>query len=56
MTMGNDECLEEYEKRFQLSYKSARCNLDPESLKLVLLRGVPEDLLDVGNNNERGGG
>eukprot|EP00253_Pinus_taeda_P029834 PITA_29834 len=47
MTMGNDEPLEDYEERFQLSYKRARCTLDPESLKLVLLRGVPEDLLDT---------
>ena len=47
MTMGNDDSLEDYEERFQLSYKRARCTLDPESLKLVLLRGIPEDLLDT---------
>jgi hypothetical protein len=47
MTMGSDESLEDYEERFQLSYKRARCTLDPESLKLVLLRGIPEDLLDT---------
>jgi len=47
MTMGSDESLEDYEERFQLSYKRAKCTLDPESLKLVLLRGVPEDLLDT---------
>ena len=47
MTMGSDESLEDYEERFQLSYKRARCTLDPESLKLVLLRGVREDLLDT---------
>jgi len=47
MTMGSDESLEYYEERFQLSYKRARCTLDPKSLKLVLLRGVPEDLLDT---------
>jgi len=45
MTMGSDESLEDYEERFQISYKRARCTLDPKSLKLVLLRGVPEDLL-----------
>jgi len=39
--------LEDYEERFQLSYKRARCTLDPESLKLVLLRGVREDILDT---------
>ena len=47
MTMGSDKSLEDYEERFQLSYKRARCTLDPESLKLVLLRGIPEDLLDT---------
>ena len=47
MTMGSDESLEDYEERFQLSYKRARCTLDPESLKLVLLRGLPEYLLDT---------
>jgi len=46
MTMGSDESLEDYEERFQLSCKRARCTLDPESLKLFLVRGVPEDLLD----------
>ena len=45
--MGNDESLEDYEERFQLSYRWASCTLDPESLKLVLLRGVLEDLLDT---------
>jgi len=47
MTIGQDESLEDYEERFQLSYKRARCTLDLESLKLVLLRGVREDLLDT---------
>ena len=49
MTMGSNESLEDYEDRFQLSYKRARCTLDPEPLKLVQLRGVPEDLLDILN-------
>jgi len=44
MTIGSDESLEDYEERFQLSYKRARCTLDPESVKLVLLRGIQEDL------------
>ena len=47
MTMGSDKSLEDYEERLQLSYKRARCTLEPKSLKLVLLRGVPEDLLDT---------
>jgi len=47
MTMRSDEYLEDCEERFQLSYKRARCTLDPEYLKVVLLRGVPEDLLDT---------
>ena len=47
MTIGSDESLEDYEERFQLSYKRTECKLDPESLKLVLLRGIWEDLLDT---------
>ena len=47
MTIGSDESLEDYEERFQISYKRDRCTLDPDSLKLVLLRGVPKDLLDT---------
>lgn len=47
MTIGNDESLDDYKERFQLSYKRARCTLDLESLKLVLLRGVRKDLLDT---------
>ena len=47
MTLGNDEYLEDYEERFQIGYKRARCTLDPESLKSVLLRGVREYLLDI---------
>lgn len=44
--MGQDEPLEHYEERFHLSQKRVRCTLDPESLKLVVLRGVREDILD----------
>jgi len=47
MTLGHDESLEDYEERFQLSYKRARCTLDHDSLKLVLFKGVREDLLDT---------
>lgn len=47
MTIGSDESLEDYEERFQLSYKRVRCTLDPMSLKLVLLKGIREDLLDT---------
>jgi len=46
MTIGNDESLEDYKEKFQLSYKRARCTLDPKPLKLVLLRGVREYILD----------
>jgi len=45
--MGNDESLEDNEEMFQLSYKIVRCTLDLESMKLVLLRGVPKYLLDT---------
>jgi len=47
MSMGSDESLENYEERFQLRYKRVRCTLDPKFLKLVLLRGFPEDLIDT---------
>eukprot|EP00253_Pinus_taeda_P019096 PITA_19096 len=47
MTIGHDESLEYYKERFQLSYKRDRCTLDPKSLKLVLHRGVREDILDT---------
>ena len=49
MTLGHDESLEDYEEIFQLNYKRVRCTLDPESLKLVILIGVREDLLDTLN-------
>jgi hypothetical protein len=48
MTQRVDETLEDYVERFQFSYKHAtNCKLDDESLKLVLLRGVREDLMEA---------
>ena len=47
MTIGHDESLEDYEERFQLSYKRSMCTLGPKSLKLDILRGMREDLLDT---------
>jgi hypothetical protein len=50
MTQGVDESLEYFEERFQLSYKRAHnCTLDEDSLKLVLLRGVREELMETLN-------
>lgn len=49
MTPGPYESLEECEERFQLSYKSTGCTLDPESLKLVLLTWIREDILETLN-------
>ena len=49
MTLGPDESLEDYEERFQLNYKRANCTLDPDSLKLLLLRGIREDLIETFN-------
>jgi hypothetical protein len=47
MTQGPDESLREFEEMFQLSYKRAQnYTLDEESLKLVLLIGVREDLME----------
>lgn len=37
MTLVIDESLEDYEERFQLSYRRVNYNIDPKSLKLVLL-------------------
>lgn len=54
MTLGHDETLEDYEERFKLSYKRTRCTFDPESLKLVLRRGIREDLLETLNMFSRG--
>lgn len=49
MTLGPDESLEDYEERFQLNYKRANCTLDPNSLKLVLLRGISEEMIETLN-------
>lgn len=49
MILGNDESLEDYDERFQLSYKRVRFTLDPQSLKLVLLRGIREDIMETLN-------
>jgi len=49
MALEHDESLEDYEERFQLSYKRARCTLDIESLKLFLIKGIREDLLETLN-------
>jgi len=47
MTIGHDESLEDYEERFQLSCKRARITLDLELLKLVLVRGIKEDIMET---------
>jgi len=49
MTLGPEESLEDYEEIFQLNYRRAKCTLDPGSLKLVLLRGIREDILETLN-------
>jgi len=54
MTLGHDESLEDYDERFQLNYKMARCTLDPEPIKLVILRGIREDILETLNMLSRG--
>jgi len=54
MTLGPDESLEDYEERFQPSYRRANYTLNPESLKLVLLRGIKEDILETLNMLSRG--
>ena len=49
MTLVHDESFEDYEEIFHISYERARCTLDPESLKLVLLKGMREYLLETLN-------
>lgn len=49
MDLGSYEPLQDYEERFQLSCKRVRCTLDPESLKLALLIGIREDILETIN-------
>lgn len=49
MTLGLDESLEYNEERFQLNYKRAKCTLDTRSLKLVLLRGIKEEVIETLN-------
>lgn len=49
MTIGLYEFLEDYEERFQLNYRRDNYTLDLESLKLVLLQGIREDLMETLN-------
>lgn len=47
MTLGPVDSLEDYEQRFQLNYRSANCTLNPKSLKLVLIRGIREEVMET---------
>ena len=49
MNLGPDESLEDYEEIFQLNYRRANCTLDPESFKLVLIRGIREYVMETLN-------
>ena len=49
MALGSDESLEEYEERFQLDYKRANSNLDPVSLKILLLLGIIKEMIETLN-------
>lgn len=50
MTQGIDKSLEYFEEIFQLIYGRVHNNIpDPDSLKLVLLRGVREELMETLN-------
>jgi len=46
MKLKLDELLKDYEDRFQLNDTRANCTLDPKSLKLVLLQGIMEYMLE----------
>ena len=50
MIQGVNEYLEDYEERFQLSYKRDHSfTLDDNSLILVFLRGVREEFIETLN-------
>lgn len=49
MTLGTNESLEDYEERFQLNYRRANFTLDLESLNLVLLWAIREDVMETLN-------
>ena len=49
MTLGPNESLEEYEERFWINYRRTNHTNDLESLKLVILRGIREDVMDTLN-------
>ena len=49
MNLGPDESLEDYEERFQLNYKRDNCTLDPRWLKLLLLLGIKEEIIETLN-------
>ena len=49
MNLGPDESLEDYEERLQLNYKRANCTLDPRSLKLLLILGIREEVIETLN-------
>jgi len=49
MTLGLDESLEDYEEIFQLNYRRDNYTPDLESLKLVLLEGIEEDVMETLN-------
>lgn len=49
MTLRSVKYLEDYQERFQLNYRWANCNIDAESLKLFLLRGNREYVIETLN-------
>ena len=49
MTLGPDESLEDYKEMFRMKYKRANYTLDPDSLKLILLRGINEEMIETLN-------
>ena len=54
MTLGPDESVEDYEERFQLNYNRDNFTLDPRSLKLVLLWGIKEEVIETLNMLSQG--
>jgi hypothetical protein len=55
MSQGENESMEGYEEKFQVSYKSAHSyTLDDNSLEIVFLRGEREAYMEILNLLENG--
>jgi hypothetical protein len=55
MTQKEEETLEDYVERFQYNLQRTKQNtLDPETLRIIFLRGIKDDCMDALNLMGRG--